>query len=271
MLNSLLRICIALAVASALVGASATSGDDTGDVVGHLFGRVNSTGVDVSTSGGNGSANGVGSTAGGSARRTRTGRLVIHRSQYCYGMNTGDGECAVNGGPGKTDPQDPDEPRAVTWDDLANFPAHRGSVSTEPAHVIVVGLATNFVSSSKQHTVSGELNGQRARVRFTPIDWTWEYGDGTTRHTSTAGATWAALDQPEFSRTATSHTYAHTGEYTIRTSVTFRAEYSVGGGAWTAVSGTLTLGTGTFVMQAYTADTVLVDETCTENPDGPGC
>jgi hypothetical protein len=158
----------------------------------------------------------------------------------------------------------------VTWADIASFHALTGHITSEPAHVILTGLDTNFISSAKQHVVDGELLDAPARVRFTPVAWGWDYGDGEARTSTTPGAAWENLGLDEFAPTSTSHAYEENGEYTIRTSVTLRAEYSLGAG-WIPIAGTLTIPTDTFTMRAYTASTVLVDADCSEDPHGPGC
>jgi hypothetical protein len=174
------------------------------------------------------------------------------------------------------DPPEPEAPapeaeRRVTWDDIADFRADRGVTVTEPAHVLITRLPNNLVSSARQHVVSGELLGASARVRFTPISWAWDYGDGARRTTTTGGATWQALAQPEFSTTPTSHVFAEPGDYTISVAVTLRADYSLGGGPWIPIDGSLTLPAESIALHAYTARTVLVDDDCTAAPHGPGC
>lgn len=160
----------------------------------------------------------------------------------------------------------------VTLNDVAAFRADPGTVATEPSGWAVIGLTMNAISTATAHTVDGTLLGQPATVRFTPVSWTWEYGDGGTATTSTGGGRWAALGVPEFDPTPTGHIYAARGSYTVSVTVDFLVEYRLGGGAWTRIPGTLPLpATAPTAIRAVGARTVLVAENCRENPRGPGC
>lgn len=160
----------------------------------------------------------------------------------------------------------------VTLADVAAFRADPGTVETEPSGWAVIGLTTNAISTATTHTVDGILLGQPATVRFTPISWSWDYGDGGTATTATGGRHWAVLGVPEFDPTPTGHVFAQRGTYTVSVSVDFLVEYRVGAGAWTRIPGILTLpAAAPTALRAVGARTVLVAEDCTENPRGPGC
>lgn len=160
----------------------------------------------------------------------------------------------------------------VTLADIAAFRADPGTVETEPSGWAVIGLTTNAISTAATHTVDGILLGQPATVRFTPVSWSWDYGDGGTATTATGGRHWAVLGVPEFDPTPTGHVFAQRGTYTVSVSVDFLVEYRVGAGAWTRIPGILTLpAAAPAALRAVGARTVLVAEDCTENPRGPGC
>jgi len=169
-----------------------------------------------------------------------------------------------------TPPGAPGNP-AITINELKNFPASPGTDHMEPNGWMVVGLDTNFYSEVGVEIVNGQLLGQAARVRFTPILWHWTYGDGSTATLATAGRTWAAQGIPEFDPTSTSHVYRADGTYFIDLSITFRAEYAFATSTWTPVVGTITLPANRLEATAGDAKTVLVNRDCTQNPTGPGC
>ena len=129
----------------------------------------------------------------------------------------------------------------------------------------VRGLPTNFVSTASAHTVDGQLLGAPAQVRFTPVRWTWSYGDGTSRTSSTGGATWAELGRARFDPTATSHIYLDRGHVTVEASVEYAAEYRFAGPAWTAVDGTLPVAAPPQSLLVVTGSTVLVNRPCTDS------
>jgi hypothetical protein len=136
---------------------------------------------------------------------------------------------------------------------------------------MIVGLATNFYSIVGVEIENGQLLGQPASVRFTPISWHWTYGDGKSATRSTAGRTWAAQHIAEFDPTPTSHVYTAEGTYYIDLTITFRAEYRYAGGPWLPVIGTIALPANRLKATAGDAKTVLVGRDCTQNPSGPGC
>lgn len=159
----------------------------------------------------------------------------------------------------------------VTLSDIAHFRPDPRYQRMEPDGWVVVGLPANIYSIVDTHIVPGELLGQSADVRFTPVAWTWDYGDGTSATLPTKGATWAAHGLREFDATPTSHIYRQSGSYTIRLSVVYRAEYRIAGGPFVPIAGTLTLPANDLHITASGAKTVLVDRDCTIAPRGPGC
>jgi hypothetical protein len=155
--------------------------------------------------------------------------------------------------------------------DIASFKAAAPTQGMEPDGWMVVGLPTNFYVSAATHVVSGSLLGFPADVRFTPAGYRWDYGDGESRSSRTGGATWATQRLPEFSKTATSHTYRSRGAHTITLGVVYTAEYRFAGLSWRGIRGTLAIPTQPLTAVAGDARTVLVERECTLNPSGPGC
>lgn len=164
-----------------------------------------------------------------------------------------------------------DEPVVITLSDIARFRPAPGIQRMEPDGWVVVGLPANIYSLVDTQIVPGELLGRSADVRFTPVGWRWDYGDGTTAALDTKGATWAAQGLREFDATPTSHIYRQAGSYTIRLSIVYRAEYRIAGGPFTPIVGTITLPANELHITASGAKTVLVDRDCTVAPRGPGC
>lgn len=169
--------------------------------------------------------------------------------------------------------REPGEPGIppVTIRDIATFIPTPGRQQMEPDGWAVAGLDTNFYAITSAHVVSGTLLGRPAEVRFTPMSYRWNYGDGTTATTSSKGDTWAALGIAEFEPTSTSHVYEQVGDYRITLSIVFVAEYRFDGSAWRPVIGSLTLPANDLYIRAGTAKTVLVEQDCLANPGGPGC
>jgi hypothetical protein len=158
----------------------------------------------------------------------------------------------------------------VTLRDIASFRPAPGVQFMEPDGWVVPGLDANFYSVVGQQLVPGTLLGRPATVRFTPVSWHWNYGDGSAVVRATKGATWAAQGLHDFDRTATSHVYRAEGEYVIHLSIDFRAEYRFGAG-FVPIAGTINLPANDLRVTVTGAKTVLVDHDCVANPAGPGC
>jgi hypothetical protein len=272
---SLSAILILIGVAVAYERANAASGQcSQGELRAGLCappeatGAINNGGVDLSagfdTGGGGGSGGGqqADSGAGGAASGGAQGAapapnpLTIVRDGF-----------TVNCTPGT--PCDPN--LVVRISDLVNFRPAAPTQGMEPHGWSVIGLPANFIAAAAVHVRSGLLLGFPAEVRFIPIGYRWNYGDGTRADSRSGGATWAALSLPEFSDTQTSHSFRASGQYSVSLAVVYSAEYRFAGLAWRGVQGTLLVPAGPLSAVVGDASTVLVDRECTKNPAGPGC
>ncbi|KAA9135881.1 hypothetical protein [Microbacterium caowuchunii] len=159
----------------------------------------------------------------------------------------------------------------VTLADLASFRPAAPTLASEPAGIGIVGMPTNLVSAASAQSIPGELFGYDVVVRFTPSAFRFSYGDGASRSAPSGGASWAALGQPQFTPTATSHPYTSRGDYLASVTVAYRASVSFDGGRWRDVEGVVEVTTGGHAVRIVEARTALVDRTCLENPAGPGC
>lgn len=157
----------------------------------------------------------------------------------------------------------------VTIADIAAFRPASAGHGMQPGGWAVVGLPTNFYSSGSSSIDSGTLLSQAAEVRFTPVAWRWNYGDGTSLRSSSAGRPWTHAD--EFSPTSTTHVFAQRGRYTVTLVIDYRAEWRVAGGPWVPIVGILSVPAPPQQLSVIGARTVLVDEDCVANPAGPGC
>jgi len=158
----------------------------------------------------------------------------------------------------------------ITIDDLVSFAPAASTATNEPSGLGVVRMPTNVIVSAGPHTATGVLLDTPVTVRFTPASFRIDYGDGTARETRTGGSAWSTLGVPAFTPTATSHEYAERGTYTVRSTVHYRAELDIGNG-WFDVEGLLSIPAAPHDIRIVEVRTALVDETCLEDPTGPGC
>ncbi|MDZ4236394.1 MAG: hypothetical protein U1C73_22170, partial [Dietzia sp.] len=100
----------------------------------------------------------------------------------------------------------------ITIRDVASFRPELATLSSEPNGWAVRGLDANILATGGSSIRTGEFFGTVAEVRFTPVAYLFDYGDGSAPlSTSTPGATWAALGLDEFDPTPTSHVYTASG------------------------------------------------------------
>ena len=208
-------------------------------------------------------------TGGGPSGGGATGGSAPEEPDVCE-MPFGDRCMAL--GPERGTPTDPaDATPAVTLADLASFRPAAGGNHMEPDGWVVAGLDANFYSTGGVQVVDGTLLGQPASVRFTPVRWTWSYGDGSTATRSTPGGTWQSQGIREFDPTPTSHVYRAYGTYYVDLVIGYAPDYRFAGRDWTRIPGVLDRAANQLVITAGDAKTVLVERECTRNPRGPGC
>ena len=182
--------------------------------------------------------------------------------------------CWQNSTPGeKSEPKEGEESAGlppITITDLASFSPAVGTIVGEPDDLGVVGLPANFVTQASQHVRSGELFGFPVDVRFTPVSYTFDYGDGESRTSSSPGASWQSLGQAQFTPTDTSHIYSERGRYDASVDIAYTAEIDLGAG-WFPIEGHLDIPGPTQQIRIFEAHTALVARTCAEQPSAPGC
>ena len=100
-----------------------------------------------------------------------------------------------------------------------------------PGQWIPVGIDMIAWAESGVQVFEVEMFGQPVRVRATPVKYVWDFGDGTVLTTSFPG-------RPHPSRDV-SMKYAFEGWYEVSLVTVFSGEFSVAGGPWQPVQGTV--------------------------------
>ncbi|PPF53517.1 hypothetical protein C5B94_09545, partial [Clavibacter michiganensis] len=166
---------------------------------------------------------------------------------------------AVEAGPG------------VTLEDVAQFVPRSASIRSQPNGWALVGVPVNLLTDAVAQVVDGVLLGRPAQVRFVPVSFAWDHGDGTTTMVEGPGASWAQLGQGDFTPTATSHVFATVGERQVSVTVAYAPSYRFDGGGWQSVPGTLPVVVGPVTIRVVQGSTVLVPGLCGTRHAGPGC
>ncbi|RUR01506.1 hypothetical protein ELQ94_08420 [Labedella endophytica] len=164
----------------------------------------------------------------------------------------------------------PADAPAITLSDLASFSPSRPTFRMEPNGWMLRGLPANFIADPRDETTGGTLLGRPIDVRFTPVSYTWTWGDGTADTVTEPGRTWEELRLPRFSETPTSHVYTERGTMTVGLDVAYAVAFRFDGGDWVTVDGSVSAQT---TLDAYvgSAQTVLVPGDCRADPVAIGC
>lgn len=183
----------------------------------------------------------------------------------------GSSECEIKvqglcrgGAPAKNPPQSdstltpPTPPRYAS--DLKSFRPDQPGLVVEPSGWSVPTLPTNMVAQARSHTVSGELLGWPVDVRFRPVAFHFDFGDGQGRSTSDPGSSWSSRGAPQFSATSTSHRYAIPGGYQVRLRVDYRVELRFDGGDFDDLEGFVSANAPPRYVEVLTVSPLLVDE-----------
>lgn len=162
-------------------------------------------------------------------------------------------------------------PPEVTLSDLASFRPAEPVLGGEPSGFGVVGMPTNLVASASEQRIAGTVLGWDVTVRFMPVAYVFDHGDGTTARTASGGSSWADLGLGQFSPTATSHVFVERGTYDVSVTVEYAASVDFGSGTWRPVPGVVRADASGYGVRVVEVRSALVERTCAEDPVGPGC
>ncbi|MFE7630010.1 PKD domain-containing protein [Kocuria sp. NPDC057446] len=145
------------------------------------------------------------------------------------------------------------------------------AISTvQPAPDTLRGMHTNVWAEARPQQFSTELGGFPVQVRAVPVQYAWDYGDGTALGpTELSGA---PLSEDAWDvETDTSHVYTETGDYAVSLTTWFSGEYSVAGGPWLPVAGLNDVASAPVPISVWRSTVRNYADDCLENPQGTGC
>ncbi|WP_243729176.1 hypothetical protein [Nesterenkonia sphaerica] len=130
---------------------------------------------------------------------------------------------------------------------FANLPIEGGAVAfdEELLGFGYINQHTNVFAEVETQTFSESLLGINVEIRAVPVEYQFDYGDGTSRTSSDPGGPSAPVrargaDASSWEvETATSHIYQETGVFPVNVTTTFIGEYRLPGEAWTPISGSV--------------------------------
>lgn len=145
----------------------------------------------------------------------------------------------------------------VTPAEFRKFPIKSFSVHSDPDGVSLIRAYTHFWAeggSQEFHTV---MSGKNVDVRAIPVEWLWDYGDGTTARFSDPGG---PVDDRSLSEaTPTSHQFQDTGLFQVKVTTMYRGEFRVENGSWEPIPGQAAVPSDQSPMDIWRTKKQLVD------------
>jgi hypothetical protein len=151
-----------------------------------------------------------------------------------------------------------------------SLPIHAGTVVAQPSPNTLRGAETNFYADASEQQFDVTMLGQKVHVVATPIQYTWNYGDGTVfgPQPSMGGP----LPQDRWGeRTRTSHVYAGTGDFQVVLTTSFQGTYSVNSGPPLPIPGQGQFSAPPQTISVWRSVTRNYADDCKQNPQGQGC
>lgn len=157
-----------------------------------------------------------------------------------------------------------------TLEDFRTLAVAPALSTVEPSPDTLKGMHTNVYAVAQPQQFATELGGFPVQVRALPVQYAWNYGDGTSLGpTELSGAPLApgAWDEP----TDTSHVYTRTGDFAVTLTTYFAGEYSIAGGPWLPVAGLNDVTSAPVPVSVWRSTVRNYADDCLENPQGAGC
>lgn len=162
-------------------------------------------------------------------------------------------------------------------EEFATLPIDGGSVAFEEdlRGFGFINRHTNVFADVENQSFQRDMLGIDVEIRAVPIDYHFDYGDGTARTTAAPGrpaadAAGANDSAPTDRETLTSHIYQETGLYEVGITTTFTGEYRIAGGTWTPIADATTVEASPGQADIWRTQSRHVSGQC-EDPDQWGC
>ena len=150
------------------------------------------------------------------------------------------------------------------------LPVNAGISGIQPTPHTLRGAETNFYAEASEQTFNVIMLGQKVAIIAKPVQYRWDYGDGTSLGpTTTMGG---PLPQDRWGeKTGTSHAYAQTGDFNVVLTTYFQGTYSVNGGPALPIPNQGQFSTAPQTVSVWRSVTRNYADDCITNPRGQGC
>jgi len=154
--------------------------------------------------------------------------------------------------------------------DFKQLPVQSAKVTVQPGPHTLKGMETNVFAEAREQAFDVVILGQNVHLEATPVEYTYNYGDGTTfGPTMFAGG---SITEDEWgTKTRTSHVYKQTGDFRLAVTTAFRGTYSVNGGPPLPITGSGQFASPGQLVSVWRSETRQVADNCIENPTGWAC
>lgn len=169
--------------------------------------------------------------------------------------------------PAAEEPEAPPMP-VVTLADFRRLDIAPSAIESDTGGFGLIRAHTNFYATEEPQTLETTMLDQDVAIQATPVQWTFDYGDGSAPLVSnTPGG-----PQKEFNQeTTTSHAYQDTGTFPVGVTTAYRGQFSVNGGPWIAIPGTASVPSAPVEADIWRSEAKNVAEDCFQNPGGWAC
>ncbi len=150
------------------------------------------------------------------------------------------------------------------------LPVNPGTSVMQPSPHTLRGAETNFFANATEQQFDITILGQKVHVFAKPVQYTWGYGDGTSLGPQLAAG--GPLPQDRWGeKTATSHVYPETGDFSVVLTTHFQGTYSVNGGPPLPIPGQGQFSSPPQTISVWRSITRNYADDCLRNPLGQGC
>ena len=165
--------------------------------------------------------------------------------------------------------QGPEAIPAFTQKEFRELPLLAATIGSQPGRHTLKGAETNIYADSGEQHFNVTLAGHAFAIKARPLEYRWDYGDGTRLVTSAPGG--PIPEERWGEKTVTSHVYAATGDVAVGLTTVFIGEYSVDGGPFQAIVGTAEVPSAARTLSIWRSEVKLYADDCNVNPHGAGC
>ncbi|WP_233190949.1 hypothetical protein [Brachybacterium sp. UMB0905] len=162
--------------------------------------------------------------------------------------------------PGTPEADSPAAQIVITAEDFAELPVKAPIAHAGPERGwLPVNMVNVLYTDADTQELETEVLGTPVRIRATPVEFHWDLGDGNTITTTNPGK--------PFPSERVSSEYRLEGWYDITLTTTFTGQFSVDGGEWQDIEGSIEIESDPVELYAKSLESRLVNGSATDEED----